>query len=72
MDLIAQPTLGTDAEAVAHDQHADHQLRIDRGAADPAVVRLEMLAHTGQVDEAVHRAQQMVHGDVPVEVEAVE
>jgi hypothetical protein len=31
-----------------------------------------MLAHTGQIDEAVNRAQQVVHGDVPVEVEAVE
>ena len=33
VDLLAQPSLGADAEAVADDQHADHQLRIDRRAA---------------------------------------
>jgi hypothetical protein len=30
VDLFAQPTLGADAVRVANDQHADHQLRIDR------------------------------------------
>jgi hypothetical protein len=29
MDLFAKPTLRTNAEAVAHDQHADHELRIN-------------------------------------------
>lgn len=29
--LLAQPALGADAEAVTDDEHADHQLRVDRG-----------------------------------------
>jgi hypothetical protein len=29
VDLFAQPSLGADAEAVADDQHAHHQLGID-------------------------------------------
>ena len=37
VNLVAQPALGTNAEAVAHDQHADQQLRINRGAAHRAV-----------------------------------
>ena len=39
VDLLAQPALGANAEAVADDQHADHQLRIDRWAAGVAVER---------------------------------
>jgi hypothetical protein len=42
MDFFAQPALGADTEAVAHDQHADHQLRIDRWAAREAVERREV------------------------------
>ena len=37
IDLLAQTPLGADAEAIAHDQHPDHQLRIDRRAARTAV-----------------------------------
>jgi len=31
VNLLAQPALRADAEAVAHDQHPDHQLRVDQG-----------------------------------------
>ena len=54
------PFVGIIDEAVADDQHADHQLGIDRGPADAAVVELQMLAHTGQIDEAINRAQQVM------------
>lgn len=39
MHLLTQPTLGTDAEAVAYDQHADHQFWINRGPPDLAIER---------------------------------
>ena len=57
MHLLTQPTLGTDAEAVADDQHADHQLRIDRGPPDLAIEGPQMGPQAGQVDEAGERAQ---------------
>jgi hypothetical protein len=31
--LLAQPPFGPDAVAIADDEHADHQLGIDRGTA---------------------------------------
>lgn len=40
--LLAQATLGADAEAIADQQHPDHSLRIDRGAAHLAVERRQM------------------------------
>ena len=72
MHLVAQPVFGADAEAVAHDQHADHQLGINGGPADAAVVGPEVFAHSGQVDKAINRAKKMIHRHVTIEVEAVE
>jgi hypothetical protein len=42
MDLLAQPTLRTNAEAVADDEHPDHQLRINRGPPNVAIVGPQM------------------------------
>jgi hypothetical protein len=44
MHLLAQATFGPDAEAVADDQHPDHQLRVDRGATRVAVKGLPVRA----------------------------
>src|SRR5262245_17905854 len=43
LDLLAQFALEADAVAVADNQHPQHQLRIDRGPADLAVERLQLL-----------------------------
>jgi hypothetical protein len=37
MDLLAQPAFRADAVAIADDQHADQQLRVDRRPAGLAV-----------------------------------
>ena len=49
LDFLRQPALGADAVAVADDEHPDHQLGIDRGPADVAVVRFELLVEAGAV-----------------------
>jgi hypothetical protein len=59
-DLLAQAPLGTDAQAVARDQHADHQLRIDRGPPQTAVEGRHLPTQVAQVKEAVDLAQQVV------------
>ena len=41
MNFLAQAPLRPNAHAIADDQHPDHQLRIDRGAAGAAVERLQ-------------------------------
>jgi hypothetical protein len=58
--LFAQPVLGTNAEAVAHDQHTDHQLWIDRGTPRMAIERCQVLPQIVSVKEAVDPAQQVV------------
>ncbi|PWC56069.1 hypothetical protein TSO221_03245 [Azospirillum sp. TSO22-1] len=72
MHLLAQPALRADAAAVADKQHPDHQLRIDRGAPNRAVERLQMRTEAGQVDEAVDRAKQVVRRDMAFEAELIE
>ena len=42
-----------DAEAVANQQHPDHQLRIDRGAARVTVEGLEPPANVTEIEEAI-------------------
>src|SRR5215469_9995223 len=51
MDLIAQPTLRADAEAIADNQHTHHQLGIDRWTAELAVVRRELPPQRIKLDE---------------------
>ena len=72
MHFLAEPALRADAEAVADDQHPDHQFRIDRGTPDLAVEGPQVRADAGQVDEPVDRAQQVIGRHVPFEAELVE
>src|SRR3546814_7232161 len=72
MHFFAQPTLGTDAEAVTDDQHPNHQGRIDRRPARVAVVGSEVLVQFAQVEEPVDPAQQVVGGNVVFQVERIE
>jgi hypothetical protein len=72
VDLLAEPPLRADAQAVAHQQHPDHQLGIDRGPADRAVERGQVRPHALQVHEAVDGAEQMGLRDAPLQRELVE
>ena len=67
VDLVAQPPLGANAEAVADNEHPDHQLGIDRRATRLAVVPLQMLSNLRKVDEPVDLAKQVIVRDVPLE-----
>jgi hypothetical protein len=58
--LFAQPVLGANAKAVAHDQHTDHQLWIDRGTPRVAIERCQAPPQIVSVKEAVDPAQQVV------------
>ena len=45
LDFLGQLALRTQAVAVADNQHPHHQLGINRGPADLAVIGLQLLAH---------------------------
>ena len=45
MNFLAQPPLRADAKAVPHDQHPDHQLRINRRPTYLAIKRRQLAPH---------------------------
>jgi hypothetical protein len=52
------------AHAIADDQHADHQLRTDRGATGAAVERLQRLAEVIEVEMPVNVSQHVIGREV--------
>jgi hypothetical protein len=62
LDLLAHPAFRPDAVAVADDQHPDHELGVDRRAADRAVERLQLFAKVSQYPRhhRIDAAQKMV------------
>ena len=54
VNLLAEQLIGPNAHATADDQHADHQLCIDRAAAHLAVERLQRLAEVIEGEMAVN------------------
>jgi len=63
MHLVAQPPFGADAAAAADQHHADHQLGVDRGPTNGAVVGRKLAPDAAQFNEAVDGAQQVVGRD---------
>src|SRR6516165_3555324 len=59
LHLLAEAAFVPNAIAVAHNQHPDHQFRIDRWSADGAVIGPQLLVQIAESngDEAVHPPQ---------------
>ena len=72
VDFLAQPPFRANAEAVAHDQHADQQLGINRWPPHFTVVGRQVCPNAVEFDETVERAQQMRLGHVTFKRELVE
>ena len=72
MNLLAQSALRAYAHAIAGDQHADHQLRIDRGATGTAVERLQRLTNVIEVEMPIDASQNVIGRDMVVEAEIIE
>src|SRR3974390_2442796 len=72
VDLFTEPTLRTDPEAVADQQHPDHQLGIYGWPADAAVEARELASELTELAKPVYRAKQVIRGNVPFERELIE
>jgi hypothetical protein len=71
MYFLAQPPLGTDTEAITDDQHPNHQLWINRRSANVAIERGKVPTQVLEVQETIYAAQEVVRGNVFIEVEGV-
>ena len=72
VNLIAQAPLRSDAEAVADQEHPDHQLGIDRSSTDTTVERRQVPPDLFKVDKSVDRPELVVGRDMPFEREFIE
>jgi hypothetical protein len=74
LDLLAKPPLEADAVTVAHDQHPDHKLGIDRRPANVAIKGHQPAAQVSQYSRynRIDPAQQMACRNAPFEIEKVE
>ncbi len=71
MGLFAQPPLGANAVAIAHDQHANHPFRINRRTPNRAIKMGEVVAQVAQIETLINAAQKVIGGDVIFKVERV-
>ena len=67
---LTEPPFGTDAHAVADDQHPQHQVGIDRGPADSAVERPQLCTDALQINKPVDAAKQMIPWHIIIEAES--
>src|SRR3984957_6141106 len=72
VDLVAQPPFGANAEAVADNEHPDHQLRIDRRATHLTIKRLQRLAEVIEGEMSVNAPEHVIDRDVFLKAEIIE
>ena len=69
MGLFAQPLLRANAVAIAHDQHANHQFRINRRTPNRAIEIGEVMAQVAQIEIPINAAQKVIGWNVIFKVE---
>jgi len=72
VNLVAQPPLRSDTEAVTDQEHPDHQFRIDRGPTNATVERRQVPPDLLKVNKPIDRSQQVVGGNMLLERELIE
>jgi hypothetical protein len=59
-------------QAITDQQHADHQLGIDRGSPGVAVICGQVLAKVGEIEETIDGSQKVILRDEVFEIKCVE
>src|SRR5438094_9091894 len=72
LHLATDQPLRTDCEDIPHDQHPDHQLRIDGRTTHERTVRCKFAAKPRKIESGVDLPHQEIFGDRIVTIELVE
>ena len=72
LHLRAESPLRTERKHVAHEQHPDHQHRINRGATRVGIVGGQLLVHPTQIENTVDLAHQVVGWHDLLEIKRIE
>src|SRR5919109_105370 len=60
VNFLAEPPLRANTEAIADDEHPNHQLRINRRPTNLTVKRRQLAPHPVELDKPVDRSQYML------------
>src|SRR5919204_5034530 len=71
LHLRAQPPLRADRKRVAHNQHPDHQHRVDRRPTCMRVIRRKLLVHPIKIENAVDLSDYVIRRHHLVEVKRI-
>jgi hypothetical protein len=72
VNLFAEAPFRSNAKTIAHDQHSDHKLWVNRRTACRAVEIGQFPPQTSKLDEPVDGAQQMISWNVPLQRKLIE
>src|ERR1700674_5299282 len=70
--LTTDQPLRADRKDIPHDQHPDHQLRIDRWATHGRIMRCKFAAKPGKIESGVDLPHQMIFGNRVAKMKLVE
>jgi len=71
LHLRAQPPLRADCKHVTHDQHPDHQNRVDRWTTRVRIVRGKLFVNPTEIENAIDPAHQVIRRHHFVEIEGI-
>ena len=71
VNLFAQASFGANTETVPDDQHAYHQLRINRGPARVAIVVSKVRTQCAQIEILIDASQQVILRNALIAIERV-
>ena len=71
LHLRAQPPLRADRKHVTHNQHPDHQNRVDRWTTRVRIVRGKLFVNPTEIENAIDPAHQVIRRHHFVEIEGI-
>src|SRR6266513_2615282 len=72
LNFATDQPLRADREDISHDQHPDHQFRIDRRPTYGRIMRCKFAAEPGKIESSIDLPYQMIFRDCVIELKLVE
>src|SRR5215212_294375 len=72
LNFATDQPLRADREDISHDQHPDHQFRIDRRPTRGRIMRRKFAAEPGKIESSIDLPYQMIFRDCVIELKLVE
>src|SRR5438552_4426758 len=72
LNFATDQPLRADREDISHDQHPDHQFRINRRPTHGRIMRCKFAAEPGKIESSIDLPYQMIFRDCVIELKLVE